>query len=492
VGVTAGAEGVWAPSRRALTVGIVSSISLTALELLVVATALPAVARNLGRSGYGVAIGSFAVASVLGVLLGGPAVDRFGPVRPYLAAASSFAAGLVLAGTATTMTQFIAGRAVQGLGAGAMAPILYAAIGRGYPESSQLRMFSLASTAWVLPGVAGPGLAGVVTEQFGWRWVFFGLVPFVAVAATVTAAGLRSVPGRRAVAADVGPQPVPGRSSPGLDVGAVGRPGAVEPAGPGAVLARSSFVAAFGFALGAALVLAASGLGSWLPAVVLLVAGLGLGTYSCRIGRFLPAGLLRAAPGTPAVVLSRFLLLYAFVAVDAFVPLAVTAVRDRSVLAGSVAVTAGTLTWTGGTWTAERLVTRQGPAAVLRLGFAVLSVGILVQLGYLAGTVPLAVGFVGTAIAGFGTGLAYGLQSALVLAAAPEGGEGQASSAVALADTLAFAAGPAVTGALVAGADRVGRGLAPALAIGWVTAMVVGLAGALVGARAAPTIGVDQ
>ncbi|MDH4363104.1 MAG: MFS transporter, partial [Acidimicrobiia bacterium] len=62
--------GVWAPSRRALTAGIVASITLSATELLAVATALPAVADDLGRTGYGVAISSFAVASVLGVLLG--------------------------------------------------------------------------------------------------------------------------------------------------------------------------------------------------------------------------------------------------------------------------------------------------------------------------------------------------------------------------------------------------------------------------------------
>ena len=174
-----GGDGVWAPSRRALTVGIIASITLTALELLAVATAMPAVADDLGTAVYGVAISAFSVASVAGVLLGGPQRTATEPARPYLVAGVAFAAGLVIAGTAQTMAQFIAGRATQGLGAGAMAPILYATIGRGYPEATRLRMFSLASTAWVLPGVAGPGLAGLVVDRFDWRWVFLGLLPFV-------------------------------------------------------------------------------------------------------------------------------------------------------------------------------------------------------------------------------------------------------------------------------------------------------------------------
>lgn len=480
--------GVWAPSRRALTAGIVASITLSATELLAVATALPAVADELGRTGYGVAISSFAVASVLGVLLGGPAADRLGPARPYLAAVAAFAAGLVIAGSAQNMAQFIAGRAVQGLGAGTMTPVLYAAIGRGYrDEDSQLRMFSLTSTAWVLPGVAGPGLAGVVTEHLGWRWVFAGMAPFVVVAAVVTGAGLRSVSG-----AGTGADADPGGGGAGrggrsdATSGGGGAGAGERGCGGGAAPTRAPVVPAVAFTAAAALVLAGSGVSAWPLAVALAAAGLALGAAAARAGRFLPAGTLSLAPGSPAAVASRFLLLYGFVAVDAFVPLAVTDVRGRSVLVGSLAVTAGTLTWTGGTWTAERLVKRLGPGPILRLGFAVLGVGVAIQMGYVVTAVPLAVALVGTALAGYGTGMAYGLQSALVLGAAPEGEEGQASSSVALADTLAFAAGPAVTGALVALADRGTGTLSAMLAAGWAVSLAACLAGVGVSGRAAP------
>ena len=47
-------------------------------------------------------------------------------------------------------------------------------------------MFAVLSTAWVVPALAGPALAGFIADSFGWRWVFLGLVPLVAVAAAIT------------------------------------------------------------------------------------------------------------------------------------------------------------------------------------------------------------------------------------------------------------------------------------------------------------------
>src|SRR6266850_1090486 len=64
-----------------------------------------------------------------------------------------FAAGLVICGSAPSMAVVVVGRAVQGLGAGAVPAVAYVAIGRGYPEALRPRMFAVMSTAWVVPGI---------------------------------------------------------------------------------------------------------------------------------------------------------------------------------------------------------------------------------------------------------------------------------------------------------------------------------------------------
>ena len=81
------------------------------------------------------------------------------------------------------MAWVVAGRAVQGLGAGAIGALVYVAIARGYDSAAQPRMIAVISSAWVLPGLVGPLIAGIVTEQAGWRWVFGGLAPLLPLAA---------------------------------------------------------------------------------------------------------------------------------------------------------------------------------------------------------------------------------------------------------------------------------------------------------------------
>ena len=78
------------------------------------------------------------------------------------------------------MPILVAARFVQGLGAGTIPPIAYVAIGRSLPEALRPRMFATLSTAWVLPGVIGPAIAGRVGETLGWRYVFLGLLPLIA------------------------------------------------------------------------------------------------------------------------------------------------------------------------------------------------------------------------------------------------------------------------------------------------------------------------
>src|SRR5438034_1076750 len=46
------------------------------------------------------------------------------------------------------------------------------------------------STAWVVPGLAGPAVAAEVAHAFGWRWVFLGLLPVVAVAGSIAVPAL--------------------------------------------------------------------------------------------------------------------------------------------------------------------------------------------------------------------------------------------------------------------------------------------------------------
>src|SRR5437762_2326678 len=72
--------------------------------------------------------------------------------------------------------------------------------------------FTAFLAAWVVPGLVGPALAGFVTQHFGWRWVFLGLAPFVAVGVLLVLGVVRRLPPHEATPAD----------RPGLPLAALG------------------------------------------------------------------------------------------------------------------------------------------------------------------------------------------------------------------------------------------------------------------------------
>src|ERR1700684_2340153 len=188
---TSPAGGIWTPAYRSLTVGLVLAVTFVAFEALAVATILPVVGRHLGDLRlYGWVFSAFLLASLIGIVIAGTLADRVPLGRLMLAGLALVALGLIIGGTAPDMMVRVAGRAVQGLGAGVVPAVAYVAISRCYAEEARPRMFAVLSTAWVIPGLIGPAIAALVATAVGWRWVFLGLLPLVAVAGLLAVLGV--------------------------------------------------------------------------------------------------------------------------------------------------------------------------------------------------------------------------------------------------------------------------------------------------------------
>src|SRR5262249_4889248 len=170
-------------------------ISVVAFEALAVATILPAVVADLGGLDlYGWAFSAFLLTQLVGIVIAGLLADERGPALSFVLGVAFFAARLLVGGLAPSMLALIGGRALQGLGGGAISSTAYVAIGRGYPEYVKPRMLALLSTAWVVPGLIGPGIAGLMTETLGWRLVFLGLAPLPLLAFLLALPALRRMP----------------------------------------------------------------------------------------------------------------------------------------------------------------------------------------------------------------------------------------------------------------------------------------------------------
>ncbi len=438
--------GVWAPERRSLTIGLVLAVTLVAFEALAIATVLPVVSRHLGDLQlYGWVFSAFLLSSLIGIVLAGTWADRVPLGWPMLAGLAFFAAGLTIGGTAPSMAVLVAGRAVQGLGAGVVPAVAYVAISRGYPDRCRPRMFAVMSTAWVVPGLIGPAIAALVASAAGWRWVFLGLLPLVAFAGGLVVLALRRVP----PAAQAGHAAVP-------------------------------FLPMLGVVAGAGLALAAVSSGRLPAAVAGVIAGGSLLAASLRL--LTPPGTLAARRGLPATILSRGLLTCCFFAGDAYVPYAITAVRHAPTALAALALTASTLTWTAGSWVQARTIARFGPRRLVRSGEGFVLAGLALMSAALLPSVPAGLGVLAWAVAGAGMGLAYAPLSVATLDRAAAGEEGRVTSGLQLCDVLGQAIGTGVAGAIVA-ATAGGLGHRPGVALAFSFGIVISVTGLIVGAR---------
>ncbi len=420
-------ESPFGPSRVGLTIGLLLTVSFVAFETLAVATVLPAVAADLGGINlYGWAFSAFLLTQLVGIVISGLLADERGPVHPFVLGIALFSAGLLVGGLAPSMPALIAGRALQGLGGGAISSIAYVAIGRGYAERAKPRMLALTSTAWVVPGLIGPGLAGLMAEGLGWRSVFLVLAPLPGLAALLAFPSLRHMP-----------------------------------AGVPSPEARTRVVNAVVLAAGFGLVLAGIGLAQPAIALGLTVVGLGLAIPAMR--RLLPEGTLRAAPGMPATIATMGLLNLAFFGVDAFVPLALVDVRGTSVAYAGLALTAATVTWTAGAWVQARTATRIPRRVMAWLGLVFLAASFVVTAAVLFPQTPLPVALFGWGVAGLGMGLAYTTLGLAMLELVDPGQEGDASASLQLASVLGSGLGAGIGGALIALMHAKGETLTRAL-----------------------------
>ncbi|MFL5679973.1 MAG: MFS transporter [Chloroflexota bacterium] len=442
--------GLWSPRYRSLTVGLVLTITLVAFEALAVATIMPIVGAELGNPHlYGWVFTSFFLGSLLGIVVVGGVIDRGGLVKPFLAGLILFSIGLVIGGITPSMEVLVAGRFLQGLGGGAIPPVAYVAIGRALPESLRARMFATMSTAWVLPGVIGPAISGIVAETIHWRAVFLGLLPLIVIAGAMTIPAL------------VGSAPDPRRDDEGDATSTASE-------------MRRRLPWAFVVTAGAALVVAGLTDAQLIPGLPLVIAGLAIGIPAFR--HLTPPGTLRAERGLPAAVLLRGMLTFSFFCADAYVPLALVQWRGLGAATAGIALTSATLAWTAGAWVQAPRFTRIGPRRFVTIGFMTVAIGVLGFTVVLNPAVPVVIGFVLWGVAGFGMGLSYSPLSLVALAEAPPGGEGTATSGLQLSDVVGTALGTGVGGSIIAASNAAGLepwvGLAGAFGVGVVVAVV--------------------
>jgi EmrB/QacA subfamily drug resistance transporter len=171
--------------------GLMLVMLLAALDQTIVATALPTIVNDLGGLEHiSWVTSAYLLAQTAVTPLYGKLGDLYGRKRILQTAVVLFLIGSALCGQAQTMTELIAFRAVQGLGAGGLIVLTQAVIGDIVPPRERGRYQGIFGGVFGLASVAGPLLGGFIVEHWSWHWIFYVNVPFGLLALFVLAVTL--------------------------------------------------------------------------------------------------------------------------------------------------------------------------------------------------------------------------------------------------------------------------------------------------------------
>lgn len=189
--------------------GLMLGILLAALDQAVVGTSLLKIVTDVGGfERFSWLFSAYMLASTVVIPIAGKLSDIYGRRPVYLVGMGVFLLGSVLCGTATTMNQLIAYRAVQGLGGGAIFPVALATIADLFPPSERGKVGGLFGAVFGLSSVIGPFLGGWIVDNAhvgdvsSWRWVFYVNVPVGIVAMTFVALFFPRIDTRRGARID--------------------------------------------------------------------------------------------------------------------------------------------------------------------------------------------------------------------------------------------------------------------------------------------------
>jgi EmrB/QacA subfamily drug resistance transporter len=160
------------------------STGLIAIDATILATAVPSIVHDVGGfAQFPWLFSVYLLAQAVSVSVYAKLADTVGRKPIMLVGIGLFLAGSVLCGLAWSMTALIAFRAVQGLGAGAVAPIAITIAGDIYTVAERATAQGYIASVWAISSVVGPTLGGVFSELGLWRWIFLVNVPLCLLAA---------------------------------------------------------------------------------------------------------------------------------------------------------------------------------------------------------------------------------------------------------------------------------------------------------------------
>ncbi|MFT4218341.1 MAG: MFS transporter [Micropruina sp.] len=179
---TRGSVGFRSDRGRVL-LALMLTTGLIAIDSTILATAVPSVVKDLGEfEQFPWLFSVYLLAQAVSVPIYSKLADTVGRKPIILVGVGLFLLGSVLAVLAWNMTSLIVFRVIQGLGAGASAPMAMTIVGDLYSVAERAVVQGYIASVWAIASVVGPALGGVFSQFVSWRWIFGVNIPLCLVA----------------------------------------------------------------------------------------------------------------------------------------------------------------------------------------------------------------------------------------------------------------------------------------------------------------------
>jgi EmrB/QacA subfamily drug resistance transporter len=163
---------------RLTVLGLMMTLLLVSLDQTIVSTAMPTIIGQFGGLDKFVWVFSaYLIANVTGMPIFGKLSDMYGRKRFFIMGLIVFMIGSALCGTAQSMTELIIYRAIQGIGGGALLPIVFTIVFDIFPPQKMGKMQGLFGAVFGISSVLGPLAGALFTDYLDWRWCFYINLP---------------------------------------------------------------------------------------------------------------------------------------------------------------------------------------------------------------------------------------------------------------------------------------------------------------------------
>lgn len=179
-----------------ITITVIMASLLELIDTTIVNVALPDIMGNLGATleDAGWLVTGYAVANVIVLPMSGWLGDRFGRKNYFLASILIFTAASYLCGQATSLTELILYRLLQGLAGGGLLSTAQAILMETWPREEIGMATALFGLGAVVGPTLGPTIGGYIVDNTNWRYIFYVNIPVGAVAAFLVSMFVRESP----------------------------------------------------------------------------------------------------------------------------------------------------------------------------------------------------------------------------------------------------------------------------------------------------------